>query len=1043
MLKKLLLSVVTAILAMAPAAAQITTSALGGTICDSNGNALPGATVIALHTPSGTRYGVAADSQGRFTIQGMRPGGPYTVEVSFIGFRTAEIHDITLDLGETYALHPRLEADEALEAVVVETSADKVFDAAKTGAANSFNAAAISRIPTVSRNIDDIVQLSPFASAAKTGGISFGGENNRYNSFNIDGLANNDMYGLTSTGTNAGLTAANPIPLDALEQIRIVVAPFDVRQGGFTGGGIDAVTKSGTNDFAGSAYIYYNDRNFYGTTPGRNVTVREKLPQQSTQIYGATLGGAIVRDKLFYFINGEFTLERSPSSYLPDAGGAISAAEAERIAARYRALTGYDGGGYRGRNINRTAGSLIARMDWNIDSSNTLSVRYNMIDGRKDEYSNSPTAFMFGGTGYTSVSRSHTVGAELNTRIGNRLHNEFRAGYSFVTDGRDVERLLPYVTVRGLGATGGSTAYIGTDRFAGANSLDQHTLTISDNLTWYKGAHTLTFGTHNEYYRSHVVYVANSLGAYTYNSLEDFENDMASQYAYNYTDVSVTGTTKWGPTFNALQLGFYVQDKWTPSERFSLTYGLRADIPLLFDTPTVNEKFNGGAIASTYGVRTGAVPRAQVLWSPRAGFRWHIDEEQRFLLRGGAGLFTGRVPFVWIVNNYSNTGVEHKGVVLNGTTDENGKVVGSAQHFTPSPAPTDISTANPSVQVISDKFRYPQLFKADLAAEYTSATGWHASLEALYGKTVNNAVFRNLSLSGKGEKIYMAGPDGPSATRYSVDPDYSSVYYTANTSRGYSYSLTATVERSFPFGLDLGAYYTFSHVYSLCDATSSAQATNWTRTYAVDTESPALSRSVFDSPHRLTLRVSYSRRYAGFFGTTAALVYRLSSGQPYSLCFAENIDLNGDLTTGNTLMYIPTAEEMQIMEFADTESAGRWNDFIESDSYLRSHRGRFSERNAMRTPTEHRLDLHIAQDFYFGARSGRKLQLTLDVINLGNLINRDWGAVYTVANSRLTPVKITALTDKNRPVYQYTGAEYAKNDLLSRWRMQIGVRVVF
>lgn len=1029
------------------ATAQVTTSAISGRVTDSKGEALESATISAVHMPSGSCYGVAADAGGHFTIQGMRTGGPYTVEVSFVGCKTVKIENLMLGLGVTAELHPVLEEDGTLEAVTVTSSASKIFDDAKTGAACNFNAEQIARTPTVSRNIDDIVRLSPFAHSAKTGGISFGGENNRYNSFNIDGLSGNDMYGLTSTGTNAGLTSANPVPLDALEQIQIVVASFDVRQGGFTGGSIDAVTKSGTNDFTGSAYAYYNDRNFYGTTPGRDVGVRKKLSAQSTQMYGATLGGAIVKDRLFFFVNGEFSLERYPSSYHPGSGGAISAAEAERIAERYARLTGYDGGGYGMRNIDRTSGSLIARMDWNINRANNLSVRYNFIDGRKDEYANSPTVFMFGGTGYTSVSSAHTIGAELNSRIGNSLHNELRAGYSFVTDGRDTERLLPYVEIGGLGENGGAKAYIGTDRFAGANSLSQHTVTLTDNLTWYKGRHTLTFGTHNEYYRSHVVYVANSLGYYVYNSLEDFENDMARQYSYNYTDAAVTGTTKWGPTFNSLQLGFYVQDKWSPAESFSLTYGLRADVPLIFDTPTVNEAFNESETAKRYGVKTGSVPHAQVLWSPRVGFRWLVGPERRTLIRGGAGLFTGRVPFVWIVNNFSNTGVEQKGVVWQSTTDENGNRV-TAQHFTPKPSPTDESTSNPSVQVIDGKFRWPQVFRADIAVEHDFKAGWHVAVEALFGKTVNNVVFRNLMLEESGKRIYAAGAGSPSAARYSIaDSRYSSVYYTGNTSQGYSYSVTASVEKRFGFGLEAGVYYTFGHARSLCDATSSAQATNWSRTYAVDTESPVLSRSVFDSPHRLTVSLAYSRRYARNFGTTAALVYRMYSGQPYSLCYAEDTDLNGDMTFGNTLMYIPTKDDLGRMAFADNESAGKWNDFIENDTYLRTHRGQFSERNALRTPMEHRLDMHLAQDFYFSGQSGRKVQLTLDIINLGNLLVRSWGACYTVAGARLQPVKITALnsdSDGNLiPEYKFTGATYATDDILSRWHMQVGVRVVF
>ena len=1051
-MRKFILSLFFAAATVTAAIAQITTSALDGVVTDSEGKALQGATVIARHIPSGSEYGVASDRNGAFRIQGMRTGGPYTVEVSFIGYRTTKIENLYLILGNTSELTFTLSNDLTLEAVTVTSNAEERFNSAKTGAADNFTATDIAALPTVSRSIYDIAKLSPTALAAKSGGMSFGGANTRYNTFLIDGVANNDMYGLTSNGTNAGLTNANPIPLDAIEQIQVVVAPFDVRQGGFTGGGINAVTKSGTNTFAGSAYAYYNDHNFYGTTPGKDITNRTKLSRQSTQIYGATLGGAIVKDKLFFFVNGEFGLDSYPSTYYPGyEGAAISAEEAKRISNRYKALTGYDGGGYGKRDINRTSGSLIARMDWNIDSRNTLSARYNFIDGRMDEYTNSPTEFLFEGAGYTSVSRSHTVSAELNSRISNLLHNELHIGYTNVVDGRDTEENLPYVEVQGVGATGGSTAYIGTDRFANANSLDQHTITLTDNLTWYKGRHTLTFGTHNEFYHSHVVYVANSLGAYTYNSIEDFERDMAAKYQYNYTDEKVTGTKTWGPKFNALQLGFYIQDQWKPSEQFSLTYGLRADIPLIFGGPTVNDEFNAGTIATRHNIRIGDYPKAQLLLSPRVGFRWWADSNHRTLIRGGAGLFTGRVPFVWIVNNYSNTGIEQKGVTIKGKSDSAGNIIESAQSFSKYPTSTSLSTLNPSIQALDKKMRYPQVFRANLAIEQTLGEGWHITLEGLYTKTINNVAFSNLSLTDSGNKIFAVSPSAANTTNtstyYSVDPKYSAIYYTTNTNKGYSWSATASVRRSFQFGLDIYVAYTYSQSRSLYDAASSSQANNWSRTYAVDSNSPELAYSIYDTPHRLTAQVTYSKRYARLFGTTVSLVYQMYSGQRYSLCYGESSDLNGDLMTGNTLVYIPTKSDLEKMTFADATSAERWNSFIESDPYLRSHRGSFSERNALQTPMEHRLDLHIAQDFYFGYNSGRKLQLSLDVVNFGNLLCRDWGAYYSVKNARLQPVRVVSLTDDGRgnktPVYQFTGTAIAKDDILSRWHMQLGIRVVF
>ena len=1034
------------------AAAQATTSSISGAVSDTAGNRLQGAAVVARHEPSGSEYGVYTDRNGYFNIQGMRTGGPYAIEISYVGYRTVEVRDVVLELGNTFEMNVTLEPDTDLDAVIVVSSASDSFNAAKTGAASNFSASDIANIPTVSRSIYDITKLSPQSQSPKFGGVSFAGMNNRYNSFQIDGVASNDMYGLTTTGTNAGLTSANPLPLDAIEEIQVVVAPFDVRQGGFTGGGINAITKSGTNSFTGSAYAYYNNQDFYGTTPGKDVAERTKLSTQSTQIYGVTLGGPIVMDKLFFFVNGEFGLDKYPSSYYPGYdGAAISADEAERIAARYQALTGYNGGGYGRHSINSTSGSLIARLDWNINRSNTLSLRYNFIDGQKDEYESTPTAFMFNGTGYTSVSRAHTVSAELNSRITNNIHNELRVGYSNVIDRRDSERQLPFVVVQGLGENGGSTAYIGTDRYANANSLDQHTTTITDNLSWYLGKHTLTFGTHNEIYHSHVVYVANALGAYTYNSFEDFENDLASKYEYNYTDASVTGSTKWGPSFDAAQFGFYVQDAWKPSDRFSLTYGIRADIPVIFGRPTVNDEFNNSNIAIDNGVRVGDVPRTQVLWSPRVGFRWYADNRHRTLIRGGVGIFTGRVPFVWIVNNYSNTGVEQKGITLKGETDAYGNIVSTAQSFSPTPAATDASDINPSIMVIDRNFRYPQVLRANLALEQRVGNGWLFTVEGLFSKILNNAAFSNLTISDQGHKIYFvdaeSATDANTATYYTADKNYSAIYYTTNTSKGYSYSVSASVERNFDFGLGIAASYTFGHSYALYDNTSSNQRSNWGYGFAANANSPEVSFSTFDVPHKLTARISYSRRYAKYFGSTISLVYQMYSGQRYSLCYAENVDLNGDSFYGITLMYIPTESDLEKMSFADDTSKDKWNSYIESNSYLNSHRGEFSKRNALQTPMEHRLDLHFAQDFYFGEKSARKVQLTLDIINFGNMLCRDWGAYYSVSSSKLSPVKITSLTDDGNgnktPVYQFTGASYAKDDVLSRWHMQLGVRVVF
>ena len=400
---------IVAVAITATAFAQATTASLQGYVTDNNGKPLVGATVVATHLPTETTYGTVTDSNGAYRLQGLRVGAPYLIEFSFVGYKEKKVENIALSLGEKRQIDATLSDTQAIDAVVV--TSDK-FTESRKGAGEVFHSDIIERTPTVSRSIDDITRLAPQAMVSKDGGISIAGTNSRYNSFQIDGTASNDMYGLTSTGTNGGLAGANPIPLDAISDIQVVTAPFDVRQGGFSGGGINAITKSGTNTFSGTAYAYYNDHNFYGRSPLNGA----KLAEQRTQIYGVSLGGAIVKNKLFFFLNGEFNLDSSPSSYyVGDSGCNISEADAKLIAERFYTLTGYDGGGYGKQILNKRTGSLIARLDWNINSRHNLSLRYNFLDARKDEFQSSATLLRFNGEGYTSLADTHSVVGELNS----------------------------------------------------------------------------------------------------------------------------------------------------------------------------------------------------------------------------------------------------------------------------------------------------------------------------------------------------------------------------------------------------------------------------------------------------------------------------------------------------------------------------------------------------------------------------------------------------------------------------------------------------
>ena len=1031
----IVLTVMVAIPALAFASAQATTSEIAGRVSAKDGTPMVGATVVATHMPSSTQYGTMTDSEGYFRLSGMRVGGPYQVEFSFVGANTARFDNITLELGKVKNIDVTLDDSQSIETIVVN---GEPFESSKTGAASNFNSSTIGIIPTVSRSIYDVAKLSPQVMVSKDGGVSIAGANTRYNSFQMDGIVSNDVYGLTSSGTNGGLADANPIPLDAIDEIQVVVAPFDVRQSGFTGGGINAITKSGTNTFSGSAYTYYNNQDFYGKSSDAGI----KLAKQSTQIYGVSLGGPIVRDKLFFFVNGEFNYDTSPSSFYPGyPGSRITVEDAETISNRYEELTGYDGGGYSRRNVVKRNGSVIARLDWNINDRHNLTLRYNYLDAMKQEYSNSATSFMFNSAGYASVSRMHSLVGELNSRISQTTFNVLRIGYSRIIDGRDNEVSLPYVRINAISPDNNTSVYIGTNPYSGVNELTQNVVSISDNVSFYIKDHTFTFGTDNEIYMADNLYMSNAFGSYVYNTMDDFLNNNPSQYSYNYAIGD--------PTIHmyTAQFGFYVQDEWLPVRNLTLTYGLRADIPVIFNDPEVNPDFNASETAQKYGVRVGDKPKTQILLSPRIGFRWQIDSGKRFstLLRGGVGLFTGRVPFVWITNCYSNTGMTQRGYSITDPAD--------IPAFGNRPDSSVEAVSNPSINVIDPDFRYPQALRANIAIEQ-KVDDWKFTVEAIFSKVYNDLFVQNLVASDTGNKLYAVSEEMSNDRNTSIYYDssvksrYSSIYYLSNTSKGYSYSLSASVYKHFAFGLNMSAAYTFGHSYTVNDGISAQAASIWGRYYNPDSNTPKLSYSLFDTPHKITVALSYAKRYAKYFGTDVSLIYQAHSGLRYTYTnYRNNIDINNDSYYGNMPMYIPTTEELSAMQFTSEADRQKFGAFIEGDKYLRTHRGQYAERNAMQLPFEHQLDLHLAQDFYFGAKTSRKIQISLDIINLGNLLCKDWGANYYLSDWKLSPIAVTSLIDDGRgnktPVYSYVDSKISKDDLLSRWHMQIGLRVVF
>ncbi len=1076
--------------------AQVTTSSLGGSVADENGDPLVGAAVIAVHTPSGTQYSAIANNDGRYTIAGMRTGGPYTIEFSFIGTGTIRYENINLKLGEMYELDATLVSSNELDAVTV--VAEKSFNASITGAGQSFGQRAVETMPTIDRSVYDVVKYTPQATINKTGGISFAGANNRYNSFQIDGAVANDTFGLASSGTNGGQTGANPVALDAIEEIQVVVAPFDVRQSGFTGGAINANTKSGTNTVKGSFYAYYNNQDFIGTTAGKMAAgqKRTKYDTQKAETLGFTVGGPIIKNKLFLFVAGEYYKKSRPNIYTPVNGSyegredvklsspvyidgkvyeTFNAELAQKVIEHYEATYGVGNTGetITQHQVEDKFYNILARLDWNINNNNKLMVRYQYMDAKADIYGSGRYTYYFNNSGHKKVNYTNTLVAELNSRIDETFQNTLRLSAVKVRDHREV----PYNGAN-MYIKDNVTIDLGTEYSSGANSMASDTYTITDNLSWYLGKHELTFGTHNEIYSFNNLFLQYAFGGYTYSSLADFFANNIYQFNYRYSDPELTGgNTRWKATTHAAQFGFYVQDEWKPNKNLTLTYGLRVDIPVLLNKPTANPAFNNKyltdgtmengqyvpykgverlSVSRLTGEKVGVVPYVTPLWSPRFGFRWFTDDSHATLFRGGVGLFTGRVPFVWLSNAYNNTGMEAKSVQVS----EN--VLKTMDNFPMTSDPykdivlSGIAKAGgkSTINTLNKNFKYPQVFRVNLGFEQVFAGGWKFTFDGLYSKTLNNVFFSNLAIEKKGvvygvnKEVANANNTAPYYNSNSVDTPYSAVIALKNTNKGYTYSFSGKLERHFDFGLDVMAAYTFGHSYSVNDGTSSVALSNWQYNYSVDTNAPELSYSLFDKPHKVMAVVSYKTPvYLNGMRSTITLSYEGGSGQRYSYTMNESsADFNNDGRQGNSVMYIPTKDEIGQMSWSKPGDAAAFERFIRNDSYLSKHRGQWSKRYAGIAPFEHHFDVQFAQDFIYDKETGRKFQLTVDLLNASNLLNRNWGLYNSGAyNLQILEVKGVALDEEGNatPTYHFNPQSISLGDFYSRWRLQLGFRLTF
>lgn len=1086
-MQKRLLFLVTLLLAMTTTVmAQITTSGISGKVT-SQGEDVIGATVTATHVPSGTVYRAVTNIDGRYTIQGMRVGGPYKVSVAYVGQKTKTFENVTLRLGETEELSCSLQDDsKELQEVVVTGSAG--VNATKTGAATSLSSKQIADMPSITHGIADVARLNPQLTTSNNGAMSFAGTSNRYNSFMIDGAANNDVFGLAADGANGGQAGAQPVSMETIEQIQVNVAPFDVRQGGFTGGAINAITKSGTNVFHGSVYGFGNNQNLIGSKyPLADGGYAPKYNKQQEYNAGITFGGPIIKDKLFFFANYEKTNKTYPNLYTLGAeSSAVDAAKASDVLAKIADLAQRQGVNYptalSTEDIYTRSDKGGLKLDWNINETNKATLRWSIVSASQLNNAGSRKALNGSSYAYPFKSVTNSFIAELQSRLSPSVANEARASYVRVRDKRDINGEYPSISVNNVG---GGSVNLGIERSSMANRLDQDIYTLEDNLTWYKGNHTYTFGTHNELYKFTNLFIQDLFGSYTFKNYDAFKSyyddyvartidpakSYLNQYRYGHANTDVTGDPRWEASFGAAQLSFYAQDKWDVSNNFQLTYGLRMDMPIIFDTPTANEPFNQYAETRGWNVKTNQKLSSTPLWSPRVGFRWDINHDHRFILRGGAGVFTGRIPFVWISNNYSNTGIQL-------STYNSYKTNGLDLLLDPNAQEANASklkaTGSQTINVYDRHFKFAQNLRFNLGFDF-NVLGINWTAEAIYSKTLNDILYQNLAYEQTGKtygQVYgSAGApvedNRPLFAKTTNGTPFANIYKLSNTSKGYTVNLSLKAEKHFNFGLDLMASYTWTRSMSVNNGGSSVAESNWRFNYTYrNSNDPELGRSAYNVPHRLQASVYYHANYGSKkeWQTTVGLIYQGRSGSPYTLYYYG--DVNEDGANGNDLFFIPTDAQIDKMRFDETDFSANaltkavfgegftapkltedmqrqlMKYWIGNDSYMKKHRGEFYKRYADNLAFEHHFDVHLAQKYSFKVGGQmNSLELSFDIINVGNLLNKDWGHTHGDGFG----VYYSPVNYQKNGHYQFTGGYATRDysDYYSRWRGQVGLRYTF
>ena len=1083
---KCLFAAFAAMLVAVSASAQITTSSLGGHVKDVNGEPVVGAAVVATHEPSGTVYGVITNEGGRYTINGMRSGGPYKVEFSCLGYQTVINTDVTLQLGETYALSTTMNDDKEMlsEALVVAQATSK-FAGEKTGAATNISSTQMESLPTVSRSITDIAKLSPYGGNS----TNFAGMDGRSTNFTVDGANFNNNFGL-SEGLPGG---GSPISIDAIDEVQVVISPFDVRQTNFIGGGINAVTKSGTNEFKGSAYVYHRNENMRGNTVEGEELGARNIDRHTT--YGATLGGPIIKNKLFFFANFEYsTAPTEVNLWRPSLDGKqnpdlhISRTTKEDMDKVYTHLKdnyGYDAGSYNDYPAETTNTKFLARVDWNITDKHHLAVRYNYTlhrtwkptnasssnctqrttEGRLSQY-----AMAFSNSIYSQDNKVNSVTVDLNSRFTNNLSNQFLATYSQLDDVRGTNSSkFPFIDI--LDGTGQIMPYIsaGYELFTWNNGVHNQVLTIKDDVTYYLGNHKIMGGLSYEYQMADNSYMRNGTGYYRYNSLEDFLSGAAPEtvaITYGYD-----GELNPAARVRFHQLGLYGQDEWSVTDNFKLTYGLRFDT-IVFDNQDLMR--NNAIYELDYAgkhIDTCAWPTTKVQVSPRVGFSWDVFGDKSLKVRGGTGLFSGRLPLVFFTNMPTNSGMVQNVAAIS-TSYKDGVATPDAllQHFSgkmitdvdelvaklnkldPKKFPTSISPEDgvlPSqIQAVDPKFKMPQVWKTSVALDYQLPVSFPFTLsgEFIFNKTVNGVNMSNWNISDYTGWAQYQGSDNRYI--YPANYKYNSVdaYVLTNTNKGYGYTANLMLNMEPIENLNIIASYTHTVSKELTGMPGSNAESAFTYTPTVNGPNFApLHNSDYATPDRVFASVSYRDKCNNNF----SLFYETWRGG-YKYTYMYDNDFNGD-NYNYDVIYIP--KDKNDIRFASEDDANRYWAYANNDPYLSKHKGEYAEAYSVYSPWVHRFDFRYSHDFKVKVgKSTNTLQLNVDFKNIGNLFNSSWG-VSKYMNPALKSGRILALDHvdaEGYPVFKTNanvkpGVETWQHyhDIYQCWSLQVGIKYMF